>query len=134
MLAQSSSGSWYRSARLIASIAGGRYGTAGLIAASPSVRVGRDRLGAWQGLGVRRVHLQVVDDTAVDQFGLGRGHSDDPVASGELAARADVCRDIGIAWTRLSVPKASHGSGRTACRHRAIPDLPELDPPLSTIT
>jgi len=47
---------------------------------------------------------------------------------------ADLCRDIGIAWTRLSVPKASHGPGRTACRHRAMPDFPELDPPLSTIT
>src|SRR5436190_7848710 len=69
MLAQSSSGSWYRSARLVASIAGGRYGIAGLIAATPSLRVGRDRLGAWQGFGVRRVHLQVVDDTAVDQLG-----------------------------------------------------------------
>ena len=47
---------------------------------------------------------------------------------------ADVCRDIGIAWTSVSVPKTSHGSGRTACRHLAIPDLPELDPPLRTIT
>jgi len=42
--------------------------------------------------------------------------------------------DIGIAWTSVSVPKASHGSGRTACRHRAIPDFPELEPPLRTIT
>ena len=46
----------------------------------------------------------------------------------------DLCRDIGIAWTSVSVPKASHGSGRTACRHLAIPDFPELDPPLRTIT
>ena len=47
---------------------------------------------------------------------------------------ADVCMDIGIAWTSVSVPNASQGSGRIACRHRAIPDLPELEPPLSTIT
>ena len=40
----------------------------------------------------------------------------------------------GIAWISVSTPKTSHGSGRTACRHRAIPDLPELEPPLSTIT
>ena len=44
------------------------------------------------------------------------------------------CMDAGMAWTSVSVPKASHGSGRIACRHRAIPDLPELDPPFSTIT
>jgi hypothetical protein len=123
--------------------------------------VSRDRLGAFQGFGARRVHLQVVDDTAVDQFGLGRGHSDDPAPALAIAAipaihaasrvrnsgptmtspswpnsmpAADVCSDIGIAWIRLSVPKASHRSGRIACRHRAIPDLPELEPPLSTIT
>ena len=40
----------------------------------------------------------------------------------------------GIAWISVSTPKTSHGSGRTACRQRTIPDLPELDPPLSTIT
>jgi hypothetical protein len=34
----------------------------------------------------------------------------------------------------VSVPRASHGSGSVACRQRMIPDLPELDPPLSTIT
>jgi hypothetical protein len=28
---------------------------------------------------VCRVHLQVVDDTLVDHFCLGRGHPDDPV-------------------------------------------------------
>jgi len=38
---------------------------------------------------VRRVHLQVVDDIAVDEFGLGRGHPDDPVAPGKLTARGD---------------------------------------------
>ena len=45
-----------------------------------------------------------------------------------------VCMDIGIDWTSVSVPNAGQGSGRIACRHRAIPDLPELEPPLSTIT
>ena len=47
---------------------------------------------------------------------------------------ADICRASGMAWISVSTPKASHGSGRTACKHRAIPDLPELEPPLSTIT
>jgi hypothetical protein len=47
---------------------------------------------------------------------------------------ADVRAETGIAWISVSVPKASHGSGRTACRHPAIPDFPELEPPLSTIT
>ncbi len=42
--------------------------------------------------------------------------------------------DEGIAPISVSTPKASQGSGRTACRHRTIPDLPELDPPLRTIT
>jgi hypothetical protein len=47
---------------------------------------------------------------------------------------ADDRMDAGIAWISVSTPKASHGSGRTACRHRAIPDFPELEPPLRTIT
>ena len=47
---------------------------------------------------------------------------------------ADIRRASGMAWISVSTPKASHGSGRTACKHRAIPDLPELEPPLSTIT
>jgi len=42
--------------------------------------------------------------------------------------------EAGSDSTNPSMPKASHGSGRTACRHRTIPDLPELEPPLSTIT
>lgn len=42
--------------------------------------------------------------------------------------------EAGIDSTNPSIPKASHGSGRTACRQRTIPDLPELEPPLSTIT
>lgn len=46
---------------------------------------------------------------------------------------SDACMDAGIAWISVSTPKASQGSGRTACRHRAIPDFPELEPPLSTI-
>lgn len=40
----------------------------------------------------------------------------------------------GIASISESTPKASQGSGRTSCRHRTIPDLPELEPPFSTIT
>jgi hypothetical protein len=40
----------------------------------------------------------------------------------------------GIESTSESMLAASHGSGRTACRHRTIPDLPELDPPFNTIT
>ena len=40
----------------------------------------------------------------------------------------------GITSINVSTPIASHASGNSACRHRAIPDLPELDPPLSTIT
>lgn len=40
----------------------------------------------------------------------------------------------GIASISESTPKVSHGSGITACRHRAIPDFPELEPPLRTIT
>jgi hypothetical protein len=40
----------------------------------------------------------------------------------------------GKASTNVSVPMVSHGSGRTACRHLAIPDFPELEPPLRTIT
>jgi hypothetical protein len=70
---------------------------------------------------VCRVYLQVIDDAPVDKLRLRGG-------------AADVCTDIGIAWTSVSVPNASQGSGKIACRHRAIPDLPELEPPLSTIT
>jgi hypothetical protein len=40
----------------------------------------------------------------------------------------------GMASINESTPNANHGSGNTACRHRTIPDFPELDPPLSTIT
>lgn len=47
---------------------------------------------------------------------------------------ADTGEDAGIAWISVSTPKTSQGSGRTACRQRAIPDFPELEPPLSTIT
>ena len=47
---------------------------------------------------------------------------------------ADVCMDTGMASTSVSTPRVSHGSGSTACRHRAIPDFPELEPPLRTIT
>jgi hypothetical protein len=47
---------------------------------------------------------------------------------------ADVREGPGIASISVSVPSASHGSGRTVCRHRAIPDFPALEPPLRTIT
>jgi hypothetical protein len=40
----------------------------------------------------------------------------------------------GIASISVSVPNVSHGSGKTVCRQRMIPVLPELEPPLSTIT
>jgi hypothetical protein len=46
---------------------------------------------------------------------------------------ADDVNAAGMASVRLSVPKVSHGCGNTACRHRASPDFPLLDPPLSTI-
>ena len=39
----------------------------------------------------------------------------------------------GSASTNESHPNASHGSGSTACRHRTIPDFPELEPPLRMI-
>jgi hypothetical protein len=32
-----------------------------------------------------------------------------------------------------SHPNASHGSGNVACRHRTMPDFPELEPPLRMI-
>jgi len=50
---------------------------------------GGDRPRAFQRFSVCRVNLQVVDDTLVDQLGLGGGHPDDPVTSGELAACGD---------------------------------------------
>jgi len=40
----------------------------------------------------------------------------------------------GSASMNESTPKANQGSGSSACRHRRIPDFPELEPPLSTIT
>jgi hypothetical protein len=33
----------------------------------------------------------------------------------------------------VSTPQVSHGCGSTACKHRASPDFPLLDAPLSTI-
>ena len=53
---------------------------------------------------------------------------------GNWMPEADVCAETGIASISVSTPRLSHGSGRIACRHRAIPDFPELDPPLRTIT
>ena len=40
----------------------------------------------------------------------------------------------GSASTRSSTPSRIHGCGRTTCRHRPMPVLPELEPPLRTIT
>jgi hypothetical protein len=34
----------------------------------------------------------------------------------------------------VSTPRVNQGSDSTACRHREIPDFPELEPPLRTIT
>jgi hypothetical protein len=42
--------------------------------------------------------------------------------------------DGGSVSMNWSTPSLIHGSGRIACKHRAIPVFPELDPPLSTIT
>ena len=41
--------------------------------------------------------------------------------------------DGGSASTRSSTLSLIHGSGKMACRHRAISVFPELDPPLSTM-
>jgi hypothetical protein len=46
---------------------------------------------------------------------------------------SDACILAGIASMNESTPNASHGSVRTACRHRTIPDFPELEPPLIMI-
>jgi hypothetical protein len=40
----------------------------------------------------------------------------------------------GSASRRSSTPILIHGRGRIACRHRAIPVLPELEPPFGTMT
>lgn len=42
--------------------------------------------------------------------------------------------DGGSVSMNWSAPSRIHGSGKIACKHRAIPVFPELDPPLSTIT
>jgi hypothetical protein len=55
-----------------------------------------------------------------------------PFAANSIPA-SDAPIDAGIAWTSVSTPKANQGSSRTDCRHRTIPDFPELDPPLRTI-
>jgi hypothetical protein len=41
---------------------------------------------------------------------------------------------LGIASISVSVPRVSHRSGKTVCRHQAIPDFPELEPPLRMIS
>jgi hypothetical protein len=47
---------------------------------------------------------------------------------------ADVGEDVGIASISVSTPRVNQGSGSTACKLREIPDLPELEPPLRTVT
>lgn len=47
---------------------------------------------------------------------------------------SDSRMDAGIASISVSTPTANQGSGSTPCRHREIPDLPELEPPFNTIT
>jgi len=76
----------------------------------------------------------------VHQFRLGFGHPGDPITARDLAARGELDpRGRRLRGHRHRLDQRvhaedSHGSGRTACRHRAIPDFPELEPPLSTIT
>jgi hypothetical protein len=60
--------------------------------------------------------------------------NDNVTVRSELDPAADARVETGIAWISVSTPKISQGSGRTACRHRAIPGFPELEPPLRTIT
>jgi hypothetical protein len=57
-----------------------------------------------------------------------------PPSSANSIPPSDARIAEGIDSTSMSTACTSHGSGRTACRHRAMPDFPELDPPLSTIT
>src|SRR5690348_7147119 len=90
MLAQSSSGSWYKSARLIASIAGWTI-RAGRSHRHVLVQAGGDRLRAVQGLTVGRVYLQVINDAPVDKLRLRGGHPGDPVTPSQLAGRGDGC-------------------------------------------
>ena len=52
-------------------------------------------------------------------------------ASGEIMVAES---DGGIASMRSSTLRLSHGSGRIACRQRAMPLFPELEPPLRTMT
>ncbi len=56
-----------------------------------------------------------------------------PSSAKPMPSPPEVSR-AGIASTRVSMLSESQGSGSTACRSRAIADLPELDPPLSTMT
>jgi hypothetical protein len=56
-----------------------------------------------------------------------------PPSAATTIPSSDACIFAGIASTNESHPNASHGSGSTACRHRTIPDFPELEPPLRMI-
>ncbi len=55
--------------------------------------------------------------------------------SGANAMPASVVRrDAGRESTNVSIAAVSQGSGSSAWRHRTMPDLPELEPPFTTIT
>jgi hypothetical protein len=51
--------------------------------------MGGDTPRTHQGLGLRGVHLQVIDHALVDHLRLRHGHSRDPISPGDLAARGD---------------------------------------------
>ena len=51
-----------------------------------------------------------------------------------LNSTPPACSDGGIASISELTPNISHGCGSTDWRWPAIVDLPELEPPLSTIT
>ena len=56
-----------------------------------------------------------------------------PPSAAKPIPASDSCIFAGRASTNESHPNASHGSDSTACRHRMIPDFPELEPPLRMI-
>lgn len=85
---------------------------------------------------ITRAPAQAVAATPARQAASSRVNSSPTLTPPSAANSMPVPEDwseAGIDSTNPSIPKASHGSGRTACRQRTIPDLPELEPPLSTI-
>jgi hypothetical protein len=85
----------------------------------------RDLPRALERLSPRRINLQVVADPQVNNLGLRRGQPRNTGEGTEATGKARIS---------VSIPRTIQGSGRIACRHRAIPDLPELEVPFSTIT